>query len=113
MDDYRNLTLKSLSLLSFVREQMSSSPDLAMVLKVDDDVLVDPFALRDLLEEEESGRQQDGFMCRVNRNATVDRKESSKWSAFLFLSFLFSRLQEKPFAVKKNYLAPPHLFFLS
>jgi len=108
MDTYRNLTLKTLSLMHFVRTSLPILNDSVMVMKVDDDVVIDPFRLLFLLDKwrsapkspdprtlsnSDSGNDrdvtgvttsvvsfsEDVFYCKVNVNASANRQESSKW----------------------------------
>ncbi len=52
-------------------------------MKVDDDVLVDPFGLLKMLESERGngrkGKEDLEVLCRINANTSVDRKEGTRW----------------------------------
>ncbi|KAK7083937.1 Beta-1,3-galactosyltransferase 4, partial [Halocaridina rubra] len=75
LDSYRNLTLKTLTILHWTK---SFCPSVKWILKSDDDVFVNPFGLRKFLE----GREYCDFVCRLNENLKVCRSPEycpSKW----------------------------------
>ncbi len=79
------MTLKTLSLLHYVVSSSSSSGSLKMVMKVDDDVVIDMLGLHRLLRDHLGGEgegvagYENAFLCKLNPNKTIDRKGTTKW----------------------------------
>ncbi|GFY54080.1 hexosyltransferase [Trichonephila inaurata madagascariensis] len=75
-DDYKALPQKVLSLL-----EMSSSAcgKLPFVVKTDDDVFINVYALRDLLEDIKDRTEEKNFWCLVWEGMPVIRTNHSKW----------------------------------
>ncbi|KAK3883687.1 hypothetical protein Pcinc_012007 [Petrolisthes cinctipes] len=76
VDSYRNLTLKTLSMLSW---SLSYCPRAKWILKSDEDVFVNPFAVTAFVNR----NPKTDFICSVNENSTVcrvGRKCIEKWA---------------------------------
>ena len=80
----RNLTLKTLSLLYLVRDTvlpMELSNE-KIVMKIDDDVLMDPDNFKGFLMDTLADKQlptSKEIGCRINTEGTVSRDVESKW----------------------------------
>ncbi len=78
------MTLKTLSLLHYVVSSSSSSGSLKMVMKVDDDVVIDMLGLHHQLRDHLGGEGEgitgckNTFLCKLNSNKTIDRT-GTKW----------------------------------
>lgn len=75
VDSYRNLTLKTLTMLHWT---LTHCPHAAWLLKSDEDVFINPFALMSALKHHANA----SFVCRVNEVPPVCRKGDnchSKW----------------------------------
>ena len=76
IDNYRNLSLKTLTILHWTT---TYCPGASWLLKSDDDVFVNPFGLRKIL----SDNKEAGFLCSINRFLWVCRKDKrcpKKWA---------------------------------
>ena len=75
--------MKTLSLLYFVRDQVLPLPDSSdkFVMKMDDDVMVDPDHFKDFLTGymRDTPPLPDELGCRINTEGTVSRDIESKW----------------------------------
>lgn len=95
LDVYTNLTLKTLAGLYWIQQHCSSASSLLYVLKIDDDVLFNPFLLRRKLTSDseilENGRQTKSelpqetsrftktFFCFVHAHAEPIRDPRNRW----------------------------------
>ncbi|KAM8830031.1 beta-1,3-galactosyltransferase 5 [Synchiropus splendidus] len=76
LDSYRNLTLKTISMLSWAR---SFCPQVHLVAKVDDDVLFNPSALLQFINKSQNPYEQgDLYLGRVHLNVAPIRDPHSK-----------------------------------
>ncbi|XP_063850321.1 beta-1,3-galactosyltransferase 5-like [Scylla paramamosain] len=76
IDSYRNLTLKTLTILHWTK---TYCPGASWLLKSDEDIFVNPFALRNIV----ANHTQAGFVCFLNRFLWVCRKGKNcpqKWA---------------------------------
>ncbi|KAK4324666.1 hypothetical protein Pmani_004704 [Petrolisthes manimaculis] len=79
VDSYRNLTLKTLSMLSW---SLSYCPRAKWILKSDEDVFVNPFAVTEFI----NWNPKTDFICTLNENNTVCRVGTEckeKWAVSL------------------------------
>lgn len=79
MDTYRNLTLKTLTMMHWT---LTHCPHATWLLKSDDDVLINPFALKSVLAQQEGA----SFVCRVKVTSSVCRiwhRCPKKWAVSL------------------------------
>ncbi|XP_064113610.1 beta-1,3-galactosyltransferase 2-like [Macrobrachium nipponense] len=80
IDSYLNLTLKTLSILHWTE---NFCPNASWILKSDEDVFVNAFALKDYLHSISNGKfLRKAFVCRMNNHLKVCRSENeclAKW----------------------------------
>lgn len=78
MDSYRNLTLKTLTILHWT---LTHCPQATWLVKSDEDVFINPIALKNVLQQAVAGGAN--FVCRVQHTPTVCRKNNNlcrrKW----------------------------------
>ncbi|XP_015910540.1 beta-1,3-galactosyltransferase brn [Parasteatoda tepidariorum] len=77
-EEYRTLPLKVLSLLEKVKDACDIPP--FFIVKVDDDVFVNTYALKDLLKSLEAEAYDMKIWCLVWEGMPVMRNNHSKWS---------------------------------
>ena len=75
VDSYRNMTLKQLSALRWIRRNCA---DVRMVVKVDDDVLANVYALTSFLRSAEAGFANNTLWCQIQHNLRPQRA-GGKW----------------------------------
>ena len=82
-DHYRNLTLKSLSMLFYVNRHVRDLEEETLILKLDDDVVLDAQRLFEPTAGDvdvfNATTFPDGFACRINHDSLVERKRTAKW----------------------------------
>ena len=81
IDSYRNMTIKQLMALRWTQ---TYCPDARMVVKVDDDVFANVYALTSFLHRAQSNNQTERLKnntlwCRKQRNTNPLREPNSKW----------------------------------
>ena len=79
IEDYRNLTLKSLSMMEYVAQGVNLPRDLHL-MKVDDDIVVDIERLINFKKLEPGSRYfRSGIVCKMHTRAIPIRNVTSKW----------------------------------
>jgi hypothetical protein len=78
LDTYRNLTLKAIMALKWIKDYC---PNVNYIVKLDEDILMNTFALLEFIEELETKdfKNEKTIMCHRWRKAKVSRNKASKW----------------------------------
>jgi beta-1,3-galactosyltransferase 1 len=78
LDTYRNLTIKAVMALKWIKDYC---PNVYYIVKLDEDVLMNTFALLDYVDElkTQKFKIENTIMCFIWSKAMVQRKNTSKW----------------------------------